>query len=300
MDKMNRTGLVLLGIAALVSLVTFFVALFDTPSGRAPSGSRADRTLRAKRTSTPARSEHAIRTESRLRRPAFSKTAGADQQSISNLLRSAAADDEMTKLVNESIGELLETLRNLSRGDDPAVRKVATAKLAELLGKLLDWAHHGVGGAKGKLVSVLGALGPDAIDLALQLVGDSDPIIAAQAKQTVFSTLRDASLGDAVRSEIVSAAAQELTDRQSLVRLYQEFQRMRNSVGVETIIGILSSGTEEARALLPQAMGAFTSDPGITTAEQLTEWLAKHPGNAEYDETYYGDKPQWRRTTAEK
>lgn len=200
--------------------------------------------------------------------------------------QTAAAAAELDETVEKLLKELDELLA--SRDYEGARRKLRQLRgmgFGEKTGG--KGARSGVAAAKRRVLESLGSCGFETAHDVIDFLGDSDPMIANEARNTLFETLRDMSLGDRRRAEIVTAAAEEMTDSYSLTRLFQQFKRMRHSVGVEALAKVAATGSEEARAKIPDAIVTFTADKNVTTVEQLREWLVDNP-DAAVDDWYYG------------
>jgi len=185
--------------------------------------------------------------------------------------------------------------------DELSVAKASgnSARILELVRKLrsLDYGakssrfSRGASAAALKLrvLDALSSLGAAGAIEAVALVGDTEPSIAQRATDVLFEGLQDFTMGDRTRAEIIVAASEEMTDSNNLLRLYQEFIKMRHSVGAEALAAISQSGTSAAKEQLPRVISSFTHDVTITEASQLEAWLNDNP-DAEQDEWFYGPK----------
>jgi len=214
------------------------------------------------------------------------------QTAASNDVQVAEVDEE--KLLNEVMTDLFKMLGDaIKSGDHKRIAEVLAKFKAIKYGAGLGVSSVGRGrsaAVKRQIIDALGQCGPEAAGDIVEFLGDPDFGVAQQAQNAMFEILKDPTLGDATRADIVTAASEELMDEITLTRLYQEFIRMRHSVGVDAMVQIAASGTDAAKKILPRTMGAFTSNPDITTTEQLKGWLEENPGNADYDEIFYGEK----------
>lgn len=192
-------------------------------------------------------------------------------------MESAETDD---KLLDAVMKELLTELSVARKSGKMPEMLALINKIRSLNYGLRDGSPSSRGIArlvKRKVLECLDGVGLAGLEAVLDLVGDPEPDVSATAKNEVFDSLLDLSLGDAERAEIVVAAAAEMTDSTSLNRLYHEFTRMRPTVGKGALLQIGATGTPEAREILPRVIGAFTGDVTVKTAEQLRAWEALDP-----------------------
>lgn len=198
------------------------------------------------------------------------------------------SDDELMDKVVKELLTALEEARN-EKNTDRLLDIVA--KLRRLnygdLSRVGGSSHGGSSATKRRILEALKELGAAGLADVIDLVNDEDPSIAQSATKLIFDSLQDISLGDYNRADIVVSAAEEMTDSDSLNRLFQQFQRMRHSVGVEALTSISHTGTTEAKAKLAQAISTYTRDLSITEASQLTQWLADNPDQPQ-DDWFFG------------
>lgn len=208
-----------------------------------------------------------------------------------NALELVGADSDEA-LLNEVVEQLLNELSAAMQSGD-------AKRILEIIGKLKSIAYgarssrYGRGGGavslKHRILDALALAGPLGVGEVIDFLGDSEPVIAQTATDLLFKSLQDISIGDRVRAEIVVAAAEEMTDENRILRLYQEFIKMRHSVGVEALMAISTSGTAEAKAQLSKLISTFTRDISITDVSQLEAWLAENP-DSNRDEWFYGPR----------
>jgi len=285
--NIGKIGLVVIGASAV--LAAFVAVRFraeDFPeSGRADDGHAGNRGI--------ATVVGSGRTETRIRPAgslAPSKAEGDDGLVKGKSLSDNGADADDEKLFNEVVAGLYSELVR-------ACQEKNTVRLRELIDKLkaiggnrfasLSRSKIPVGAIKSKILEGLGSLGPESANEIMEYLGDEDAMVAKSAENALFELMNDLSLGDYRLGELVAEAAKELTDEYAISRLYNQFVRMRHSVGCEVFAEIMASGTDQAKASLPRAIGAFTSDVRITTVDQLDGWLAEHP-DTKHDDQMYG------------
>lgn len=192
-------------------------------------------------------------------------------------------DEPLTELQRQVMMELQDALDN---DDIKAVRKVVLKFKAPV-------AKGGLGGIgslpKGMRVAAVDALGwfggKAAVDL-LEFVADSDEEVSQSAFDMFELALQDFDMGDAERSEIVSAAMTVLTDSEQIDQLLNNLTEMRNSRKVTTIINIMQTGTEQAKAVMAEQLEFYT-DSDVATIEDIKDWLKQNPDD-EDDESFYG------------
>ena len=262
-----RCILVAVGVLAIALIV---VSVFGIPQRKEDSGESVF--IRNGNVSTVAEPE-AIRIAKTPQVVALLRDT-RDTGSMSNVLAQSADDLDDEKLFNEVMQGLLAELDLASRKKDFK----SVCRLVERL-RSLNYGNVAVGRGGGHLVvsvkrKILDALADGGYAVAEQVVAfldDPEPEIAQSATDLIFKTLNDLSLGDYKRAEIVSAAAGELTDKMAIIRLYQEFAKLRPTVARDTLLQISDHGTDSAKEFLPNAISALAADPTITTGEQLRE-----------------------------
>jgi len=196
-------------------------------------------------------------------------------------------EEEDERLMNEVVKELMAQLTEACKSRDYKRVLALADKLRALNYGATRRSSARASSTKRAVLTALSELGAAGIGPIIDLVGDSDPFIAKEATSLVFEALLDLSLNDHMRADIVVATCEEMTDPNSLARLYTEFIRMRHSVGADALSRIAVGGTEEAKAELPRVIGAFTSNLEITEVSQLNDWLQENPDSPN-DEWYYG------------
>lgn len=283
----GRKTIGFLSVAALAAFGSLVVVLFDGAGRRHP----ADKPRQIRSTTSPkdVRKSDVRRTPIR---PGLAQDSGLKAKKDKGK-KSDLDDAEVEKLLGKVVNDLLAELsKAAARGDADAVLK--------LVDKLRKIGYGAVAGSpagariaslvKQKILEAAGALGPEAVDVATEFLKDSDLAVKTRARDLVFDSLRDGTIGDRRRAEIITVAAEEMTDSFSLTWMFQQISgRMRNSVRVEAVRQIESTGTPEAKAKLPWVISAMTGDPTITTTAQLPEWLEANPDD-DLAEWYFGPK----------
>lgn len=188
-------------------------------------------------------------------------------------------DQEEVELVDQVIGELLAELKTAVRDKDKrrlrGLMKQILEKCTPRTGMFAKAA--GVSSARRRILEALkeelGEGGPAVVEQIIDFVNDPEPEVADLAKSMLFDSLHDLSLGDYKRAEIVTAAAEELTDRSSIDRLYREFVKFRPSVAVQTAIQIGTTGTDAAKDGLSAVLGNIVSDGSVNSVDKLRDYL---------------------------
>lgn len=232
----------------------------------------------------------AERREMRIRRAARAKerslaAKGGDLPSDEKKQQNAddlKVDAEISKVLNELMNVALT-------GNVAKVQEVAR-RLRELLARLSvsDRSRSSIARlVKRKIVQAYTQCGAAAIPELLDYVLDEDPMISQLANDQFTNALRDPSLGDRGRAEIVVSTATALTDDRVLDLLFTEIYNMRHSVAVEAMTQIFENGTPEAIRKIVNTMGIYTANQDIQTPEQLALWLEQNPDSS-FDGLLYG------------
>ena len=283
--RLGKTGFVLIAAVVIVAVQVGFL-LCDRPGPAAKDHDR--QVVRSRRIASV---EGKTRREMLIRpadvREGLRPSGEAQDAKVAGSADVADADDE--KLFDQVVAGLVSELSRASREKNVSRLREIIGKLKALGGKgyaLLAKSKIPVVAIKSKILEGLGALGPEAVDEVLEFLGDEDSMVSQSAANSLFEIIQDLALGDYRLGEIVAEAATELKDEYAITQLYNQFLRMRHSVGCGVFADIMANGTAQAKAALPRAIGAFTSDVSITTVEQLNEWLAENPDSALDDHMY--------------
>lgn len=151
-----------------------------------------------------------------------------------------------------------------------------------------DWTSCFPASIRKMAVQALGWFGADSLPELAAFIADPDPVVADLALQQVESVLMDIELGDRELSPQIISLLSVIDNPMAVDSLMSSIpMRMRNSVGIETIIGIADTGTDVALEKLPETIRFFTGDSSIETVEAAQAWLASHP-DSEFDDQMYG------------
>jgi len=192
-----------------------------------------------------------------------------------------ADESELSKLQASVLRQLREALDDNSL---PRVRK-AVAKFN------LPKSQGGLGGDVPKVmrshaVSALGWFGSSAASDLIDFMADMDPEIEEDAFQNFEQALDDWDISDRERADILKTLMRALHDTDRIDMMLMALNNMRNSVKGQTILDIMSSGTQEARAMMREQLEFFT-DFDVTDASAVSDWIKNNPDN-EWDDEFYG------------
>ena len=196
-----------------------------------------------------------------------------------------ADESELSKLQASVLRQLREALDDNSL---PRVRK-AVAKFN------LPKSQGGLGGDVPKVmrshaVSALGWFGSSAISDLVEFAADVDPEIEEEAFTKMEEALDDWDISDYERSSILTSLLKALHDAERIDMLLMGLNNMRNSVKGETIINIINSGSEEAKAVMKDQVEFYT-DFDVLDTKGVAEWVTNNPDN-EWDDEFYGARKQ--------
>lgn len=208
------------------------------------------------------------------------------------------------ELVDESVASKRPVLDDV---DESELNTLQKAVLDELQSALDDDSLEGVrkaiarfkapkssGGLDGDVpkvmrshaVSALGWFGSSAVSDLMDFMADMDPEIEEDAFQNFEQALDDWDISDSERAEILKMLMKALHDSDRIDTMLMSLNNMRNSVKGQTILDIMSSGTEEAKAMMQEQLEFFT-DFDVKDESSVTEWIKNNPDN-EWDEEFYG------------
>ena len=208
------------------------------------------------------------------------------------VLEEVKEEEKLTELQREILTELKSAF--------DANDKAAVLAIVQRMQSIASSASAGGGAGKGDwtsyfpasihrmAVQALGWFGADSLPELSAFIADPDPGVADLALQQVESVLTDIELGDRELSPQIISLLSVIDNPMAVESLMSSIpMRMRNSVGIATIIGIAATGTEVALEKLPETIRFFTGDSSIETVEAAQEWLASHP-DSEFDDQMYG------------
>lgn len=135
-------------------------------------------------------------------------------------------------------------------------------------------------------VAALGWFGGAAVGDMVEFMADVDPEIEEDAFAKFELALDDWDISDRERASILLTVLKSVHDTERIDSMLMALNNMRNSVKGEAIIGILNSGSQEARVMMQEQLEFFT-DFDITDANGVGKWIKDNPDN-EWDEEFYG------------
>ena len=196
-------------------------------------------------------------------------------------------DSELTKLQKAVLRELQ---RALDDNDLVRVRKVIAKFHAPA-------SEGGLAGDVPKVirshaVAALGWFGGSAVSDMVEFMADVDPEIEEDAFAKFELALDDWDISDRERASILLTVLKSVHDTERIDSMLMALNNMRNSVKGEAIIGILNTGSPEAKVMMQEQLEFFT-DFDITDAGGVGKWIQDNPDN-EWDEDFYGgEKKEW-------
>ena len=190
-------------------------------------------------------------------------------------------ESELTKLQKAVLDELIKAFKD---NDLKGVRKaIARFRMSKREGGLEGDVPKVI---RKHAVTALGWFGGDSIGDMVEFMADIDPEIEEDAFAQFELILDDWDVSDRERSAALLSVLSALHDPDRVDSLLMALNNMRNSVKGETIIGILKSGTTEAKAVMQEQIELYT-DFDITGADGISKWIKDNPDN-EWDEEFYG------------
>ncbi len=174
------------------------------------------------------------------------------------------------------------TLNNLQSALDDDNFEAVLA-LAQKVQSSKDWPDGIPIELRKEVLNALSWFGIKALPEITGFLADADSDIVEEAVSAYENLMSDAN-GDAELAQAVLAAARTINDVDAMETILSELNNMRNSVAVDTIKKIMSSGTEAAKNALQEAIDFFTGEEGISTPEQLDKWYNDPSGDNLDDE----------------
>ena len=212
------------------------------------------------------------------------KSASATKVAISNQKRLkpsfALGDDEEKKLTEEQ-RKIIEEIRAALAADDfktlmRLVRQMQASK---------EWPDGIPKAVKLAAVDALGWFGGNCLPELVGFLADADRDVISATVDAWEDAIAECEADYEVAAQ-VKFACKVVTDSDSMDSILSEIGNMRHSVGVDTLKEILTTGNDTAKAQVQEIIDDFTGEKGLTTAEQLDEWLAKNPDSSDDEEMY--------------
>lgn len=205
-----------------------------------------------------------------------------------DVVKDAEIDDE--DLLSEVQRSVLREIQAALDADDiKALRKALSRFTASTK-------NGGLGGYKNvprviraAAVQALGWFGSKAAIDLIDFMVDADEAISEDAFDQFEMALQDMDMSDFERSAIVKVTAKALTDSDHIDTLLNTLSDMRNSVKGETVIAIMTDGTDQVKAAMQEQMD-FYFDDEVTTIDGIKKWMAENPDDPDDDDFYGGCK----------
>ena len=212
------------------------------------------------------------------------KSASATKVAISNQKRLkpsfALGDDEEKKLTDEQ-RRIIEEIRAALAADD--FKKLM--QLVRTMQASKEWPDGIPKAVKLAAVDALGWFGGNCLPELVGFLADADRDVISATVDAWEDAIAECEADYEVAAQ-VKFACKVVVDSDSMDSILSEIGNMRHSVGIDTLKEIISTGNETAKAQVQEIIDDFTGEKGLTTAEQLDEWLEKNPDSPDDEEMY--------------
>lgn len=118
---------------------------------------------------------------------------------------------------------------------------------------------------------------------AVEMVGflaDADPAVVAEASTLLQQTMQSSRMSDREIAALVVAASLVVHDAEVLQPYMLDIAVMRPTVALNVCQAISETGTVEAQGMVPKAIYSYAGMEGISTVEELQEWVESSPAAA--------------------
>ena len=196
-------------------------------------------------------------------------------------------------LDDEDEAKLTEAQRNLINEIRAALERNSQKEVLRLVQKLKkskEWPDGIPKAIKMAAIDALGWFGSGCLPEIAGFLADGDSEVVQSAIEKYEEALSDSDLSDYERSLILIQAAKVIDDADAMDSMLFELDNMRHSVAVATLKELMVSGNAATKSVLPDNIEFYTGEEGVTTPEQLDEWLKKTPDEEGDDEFYGGSK----------
>ena len=241
------------------------------PDEKAPDKALVSRKVKAKK---PAAKAGSLRKKSAL----ATKVAISNQKRLKPSF--ALGDDEEKKLTEEQ-RKIIEEIRAALAADDfktlmRLVRQMQASK---------EWPDGIPKAVKLAAVDALGWFGGNCLPELVGFLADADRDVISATVDAWEDAIAECEADYEVATQ-VKFACKVVVDSDSMDSILSEIGNMRHSVGIDTLKEILTTGNETAKAQVQEIIDDFTGEKGLTTPEQLDEWLEKNPDSPDDEEMY--------------
>ena len=190
--------------------------------------------------------------------------------------------------LTEAQKKLLEEIRAALKVDN--WRKLT--KLVQQLQASDEWPDGVPLAIRRASINALSFYGAKCLPEIVGFMGDADAEIVDTATDSFWDSVTDPDLSDLEIEANLLAAMKVIRSEDSIKSMLSEVitTSMRNSRAVDTIKKLMAYDSKAIREELPSVIEELTEDPNVTTAQQLDEWLEKHPDEPDDEEMYGGIK----------
>ena len=205
-----------------------------------------------------------------------------------DIVKDADIDDE--ELLSDIQKSVLKDIQAALDADDIKALRKALSRFTASASK------GGLGGYKNvprviraAAVQALGWFGGKAAVDLVDFMADADEEISDDAFNQFEMALQDMEMSDHERSAIVKVTARALTDSDRIDTLLNALSDMRNSVKGDTVIAILTDGSDLVKAAMQEQMELYF-DEDVKTIDDIKKWMAENPDDIDDDDFYGGSK----------
>ena len=205
-----------------------------------------------------------------------------------DIVKDADIDDE--ELLSDIQKSVLKDIQAALDADDIKALRKALSRFTASASK------GGLGGYKNvprviraAAVQALGWFGGKAAVDLVDFMADADEEISGDAFDQFEFALQDSEMSDFERSAIVKVTAKAITDPDRADMLLNTLSDMRNSVKGDTVIAILTDGSDLVKAAMQEQMD-FYFDDEVKTVDDIKKWMAENPDDPDDDDFYGGCK----------
>lgn len=197
--------------------------------------------------------------------------------------------EEEAKLT-EAQKKLLEEIRAALKVDN--WRKLT--KLVQQLQASDEWPDGVPVAIRRASIDALSFYGAKCLPEIVGFMGDPDADIVDTATESFWDSVTDPDLSDLEIETNLLTAMKVIRNEESIKSMLSEVitTSMRNSRAVDTVKKLMAYDNKAIKEELPSVIEELTEDKTVTTAQQLDEWLKKHPDDPDDEDMYGGMKDE--------
>ena len=191
-------------------------------------------------------------------------------------------DDDEAKLTPKQRAALKELQTALDEDDIKAVRRALDKMIVKVSS---NGSLEGLPVTmRARALEALGWFGKSAVPDLVPFLGDSDSAVSDDAFEKFQMAIGECD-DDGEKALIVKMMMSVISNEEQIDSMLNNLNDMRNSVKADTIVSILTDGTDKAKQIMMEQLGDYT-ESDVSTVDDLERWVVENPDEDDADEIY--------------